>query len=749
MPGPEEYPDPDSPRRYTGGERLTHTAGTVSRAYATVVVKLRFLIVAGWAVAAAYTAVHMPPFGAENGGVVQLVPANAPALAALREETRIFRVPAGSEFVLVERNPSGLPAAAQERIARQAARLDRSHSGLRFALPVLNTGAIFPGSREPGTTAVTYLYPDPSLPLAEQSQRTVHYAATARSQSDDVVGITGAVPGQLRQGDLIENHLQLTELATLAVIALIVLVAYRSIGAPLVAIAGIAVGFPLTVWTLGRLRDRFGLAIPDELAPVIVALLLGILTDYAIFQLSGVRNRLAAGDHRLAATRVTLAEFAPIIITSAAILAGSLLALLVSTLTAFRDLGPALAVTVILGLVVSITLIPALLAIFGRLVYWPRHVGVDDAHARAALSGRLIARRAVAVPVVVVCLAGLVLAAVQLASLRLGFGQIGDLPANSTPRMAADAAGKGFPRGIVSPTAIILRGPGISTVHRGSLENLQAMIDRQPGVAATFGPRQTLRRSGLDVFSGDRGNAARIVVVLNSDPLSATAIDNLGSLESALPRLAASAGVPAATSVSYAGDTPLARNAVSDIRLNLWRVTGLVLIVNWVLLMLFLRSLTAPLLLLASSLVAVAAALGLTTWVFQTVLGYGQLTYYVPLVTAVLLVALGSDYNVFVVGRIWQESRLRPLREAVAMAAPASARTIRTAGVALAASFGILAVIPVLAFREMAFALVVGILIETFVVRSLLVPSLITILGYASGWPGGRLRRGRNTALAD
>jgi putative drug exporter of the RND superfamily len=730
-------------------QQQAQTAGAVSRAYATVVVKLRYLIVAGWAAAAVLAALHLPSFGAGEGGVVQLVPANAPALAALRQETRIFRVPAGSEFVLVERNPHGLPAAALVRIARQAARLDRSPTGLRFALPVLNLPGL-PGAHQPGTTAVTYLYPDPSLPLAEQTERAVHYADTARSQSDNVVGITGAVPGQLRQGDLIDSHLQLTELATLVAIALIVLAAYRSIGAPLVAMAGIAVGFPVTVWMLGRLRDRYSLAIPDELAPVIVALLLGILTDYAIFLLSGVRNRLAAGEHRLAATRVTLSELAPIVTTSAAILAGSLLALLISTLTAFRDLGPALAVTVGLGLAVAITLIPALLAIFGPLVYWPSRFPTSGTAADPgpALSGRLLARRTVALPVAVACLAGLVLAAAQLGSLRLGLGQIGDLPSNSTPRVAARAAGEGFPPGIVSPTAVILRGRGIASAHRGSLERLQSLIDGSPGVAATFGPRQEPRHSGLDIFSGDRGNAARIVVVLDSDPLSATAIDDLGNLQSALPRLAAAAGAPDAH-VSYAGDTALARDAVSEVRLNLWRVAGLVLLVNWVLLMLFLRSLTAPLLLLASSLVAVAAALGLTTWVFQTVLGHGQLTYYVPLVAAVLLIALGSDYNVFVVGRIWQEARIRPLREAVAVAAPASSRTIRTAGVALAASFGTLAVIPVGAFRQMAFAMVTGILLEAFVVRSLLVPSLITIFGYASGWPGGRLRRGRDSALAE
>jgi RND superfamily putative drug exporter len=170
------------------------------------------------------------------------------------------------------------------------------------------------------------------------------------------------------------------------------------------------------------------------------------------------------------------------------------------------------------------------------------------------------------------------------------------------------------------------------------------------------------------------------------------------------------------------------------------RVSAVVLLVNLVLLALFLGSLTAPLFLLLSSIGAVAAALGITTWVFQVVLGYGQIDYYVPFAVSVLLISLGSDYNVFVVGRIWQEARVRPLREAIAVAAPAAARAIRTAGVTLAASFGVIAVIPVRSFREVAFAMVVGLLLETFVVRSLLVPALIAVFGYASGWPGRRLR---------
>jgi len=159
--------------------------------------------------------------------------------------------------------------------------------------------------------------------------------------------------------------------------------------------------------------------------------------------------------------------------------------------------------------------------------------------------------------------------------------------------------------------------------------------------------------------------------------------------------------------------------------------------------MLFLRALVAPLCLLGSSLLALAATLGLTTRVFQDVLGGDGLTFYVPFAAAVLLVALGSDYNIFGVGHAWEEAKVRPLREALRATIPQSARAIRIAGVTLALSFGLLAIVPLRPFRELAFALSVGILIDTLVVRSLLVPSLLAVVGARSAWPGRHLFRRR------
>jgi putative drug exporter of the RND superfamily len=162
------------------------------------------------------------------------------------------------------------------------------------------------------------------------------------------------------------------------------------------------------------------------------------------------------------------------------------------------------------------------------------------------------------------------------------------------------------------------------------------------------------------------------------------------------------------------------------------RIAVAVLIVTFVLLAFFLRALLAPLYLLAASVLALLAALGITVWIFQGVLGYEGLVYFVPFAAGVLLVSLGSDYNIFVVGRIFQEARRLPIRDAVATAAPRASRAITTAGLALAASFAVLAVIPLDQFRELAVAMALGVMIDAFVVRSLMVPALVALFGRAN-----------------
>jgi RND superfamily putative drug exporter len=175
------------------------------------------------------------------------------------------------------------------------------------------------------------------------------------------------------------------------------------------------------------------------------------------------------------------------------------------------------------------------------------------------------------------------------------------------------------------------------------------------------------------------------------------------------------------------GETALTAEAIDATTADMGRVALAVLLVTLAALALFLRALLAPAYLLAASILALLATLGVTVWIFQRVLGYEGLVYFVPFAAGVLLVSLGSDYNIFVVGRIFQEARRRPLRDAVAVAAPRASQAITTAGLALAASFAVLAVIPLDQFRELAVAMALGVLIDAFIVRSLMVPALVAL----------------------
>jgi RND superfamily putative drug exporter len=490
-----------------------------------------------------------------------------------------------------------------------------------------------------------------------------------------------------------------------------------------------------------RLSEATGLSVPDFLKPLMVALVLGIVTDYTIFYASTMRTLLAGGAPRLVAAREATARITPIVFAGGAILAASLASLQVAQLSFFRAVGPGLAVAVLVALLASITLVPAAMAAFGRALFWPSLSRAEEIPAetrgrslRMRLA-RLQARRPVGLIVAAGCLAVLAVAAWQLPNVRLGFTSIHGLPGDAQERKAADAVSQAFAPGMLAPTEIVVEGVG--TDDEAMLGRLQAEIRRQPGVAAVAGPAQQLERTDVTAFR--QGDAARYIVAFDSDPHGAAAIDHVNRLRDRLPGLARAAGLTA-THISVAGDTALADDTISAMGSDLVRVAVVLLLVNLALLALYLRALVAPVLLVLSSVLSVAAAMGVTVWVFQTYLGHGQITYYVPFAAGVLLVSLGSDYNVFITGLVWQEARGRPVREALAAVAPRAAAAIRTAGITLTLSFALLAIIQVRAFWEFAFAMATGILLETFVVRPLLVPALVALFGEAAGWPGDRLQ---------
>jgi RND superfamily putative drug exporter len=295
-------------------------------------------------------------------------------------------------------------------------------------------------------------------------------------------------------------------------------------------------------------------------------------------------------------------------------------------------------------------------------------------------------------------------------------------------------------RGISAPSEILVEKPGV-VAERPELARLQTALAQQPGVARVIGPADMPTKQPRGVLLSQSGNAARYLLIYDSDPLGAEAIGRVRQLELNLPHLVARSGLSDAE-VSVAGQTVFA-STVAQLTQRSITVTVLVaLAIELVILILYLRALVAPVVLLAASALSVAAALGLTTYLFQDVLGQEGLTFYAPFAAAVLLIALGADYTVFSVGAIWEAAGRQPLAKAIMVAVPRTSRAITTAGVILAATFALVAIIPLATFRQIAFAVTVGLMIDTLIVRPVLTPALLTVLGHRASWPSRRITRG-------
>jgi RND superfamily putative drug exporter len=739
-----------------------------ARAFAAVVVWLRYPIVLAWAAAAVAAALLLPSLADVSSDAGGLVKEDSTAIAAQVRSAQLFGYPLLAETALVQRDPAGLSRAAQARVVDRAKRIDdgaTNDRGLLGAIPLINVGGAMSTRHEKSTTAVTYLYFDPALTF-ERRVAVAHdlIRSDVAAAGDAAVGVTGVVPARVEQAEAILDSLPGITVATLVLILLVVGIWQRSLLAPLLTLAAAGTAYVVAIGVVAWFGEATDLRLAQEVEPLILVLVLGIVTDYCVFLLAAARQGAGDGLSKRDAVRRATAVTAPTILTAGLIVAGGTASLSLGTLGFFRALGPALALAAAVGTLVALTLVPATLAIVGGRIFRraeadgrPDRPAADDLSRAQTVRARLVRSRLVALPLALLCILGLGYAAYDVRQARIGFSLSEGAGSNSEVRRAAEAARLGFSAGIISPTEIVLDGREIASDVTG-LRRLETLLRRTPGVTGVLGPAEQasvdaaakaapeLTGSPPQPFTAPNGSAVRLLVVLGDDPFSSGAIDTLQRLRARLPGLTREAGLDV-TSVAVAGQTALAAETVAESKTDIVRLALAALAVNLVFLMLFLRAIVAPVVLLAASVLALGAALGITVLVSR-LLGWGDVAYYTPLAAAVLLLSLGSDYNVFVVGRIWHEARTRPLADAVAVAVPAAAKPVTLAGVVLAGSFALLALAPVVALRQLAVALSTGVLIDAFIVRSLLVPSLITSLGPFAGWPGKALRHRAPTADA-
>jgi RND superfamily putative drug exporter len=722
--------------------------GRSSRLFAWLVVSLGWLVIPAVA-GAAFLAWHSLPgiSSLQEAGIEALLPQGTAAGAAEEEAGRLFGSAVLPRIAVVQRNARRLTLVQQRRIVALAVRLDRDQlpgfpAGSR-ALPYINTFGLIPGSRERGTTAITYLGFPAELSPREQNALATRYAGLV-SVPGAPAAATGFLPGSIAQSDEIDHGLIWVELATILLIGTILGLYLRSVVAPLVVLAAAGLAYLIAIHVMSYLAAELGLRVQHEVEPIVVVLLLAVVTDYSVFFLSGMLGRLRAGEPPRTAARNATAEVLPIILTAGLLVAAGLATLRLGSIGFVRALGPAMAIVVLVSLAVSVLFVPAAMGILGSRIFWPGHVEgegvpatakVGDTMRRAVAHGT--SRRLGAVPTLIVTIAALVVVAGGLVSLHLALTPVRGLASDAPAAEADREAIQGFAAGMIAPTEVVVRSRGISR-RPTALKIFGRSLRAQPEVAAVVGAAlPTLPRRAQVAFRSRSGNAVRYFIAFHHHPYSSAGIDDVRRLGDALPSLLGRAGFPGAQ-VSIAGDTAMAAETTHLITHDLIVVGIAAALVNLVLLAIFLRSLVAPVLIVGASLLGIGATLGLTGAFVRAVNGTSDVTYYVPLAVGVLLLSLGTDYNLFIVGRIWQEAGYRDLPAAIRAAVPRAGRAISIAALALALSFATLAIIPIDPFRTFAFAVCAGVIVDAFIVRTLMIPALLAVVGERSWWPGRR-----------
>ena len=510
---------------------------------------------------------------------------------------------------------------------------------------------------------------------------------------------------------------------TLIVVAIILIVVYRS---PILWIiplftAGTALG--LATMIVYYLAKSNVLDLNGQTQGILDVLVLGAATDYALLLISRYREELHHHESRYEAMKIAWRGVVEPILASGSTVIAGLMVLLLSDLSSNRGLGPVGSIGIASSMLAALTLLPALLVVFGRWIFWPKipKHGDEDEKLSGIWSkvGSLVERRPKGVWISTAAL--LVIFAAFAPTLKSdGLAQTEAFTTKTDSVIGLEKLGEHFPSGEGTPVEIV--------VDQSDIAAVSAAVLKVPNVA------NVVPVTNLDPVTKQPTSELRIVdgksllyATLSVPADSTEAKNTIPLIRDVVKQVDQNVLVGGQTAISYDIDQSSRR----DNRV----IIPIVLVLIAIILGLLLRSILAAGLLLVTVVLSFAATLGVCALVFEHVFGFAGTDASFPLFAFVFLVALGIDYNIFLMTRVREESMKIGTRAGVIKGLTVTGGVITSAGIVLAATFGVLGVLPLVFLAELGFAVAFGVLLDTIVVRSLLVPALVRIIGPKIWWP--------------
>jgi putative drug exporter of the RND superfamily len=648
--------------------------------------------------------------GAEKNDASAWLPASAESTKVLNAQAR-FQSPNIYTGVVVYQRASGLTAADRAKAAADA----RQFAGIQGIVPGQVIGPIPSADGQAMQTILQVNLGSQGWNKAATAASSIR-AIAASGANGLAFHITGPL-GNAADNSKVFSGIDSTLLfAAVGVVIVILLITYRSPVLWLLPVVSSGVALITAQAVIYLLAAHAGLTVNAQSAGILDVLVFGASTDYALLIVARYREELRRHDRRHAAMAEALRRAGPAIIASAATVVLALLTLSAAELNSTKSLGPVLAIGVAVGMIVMVTLLPALLVIFPRGVFWPYRptYGSPEPTTRGlwARVGWAIAPRARLTWITTAVILGI-----------LALGLTGLKASGLTNAQSF----RGHPDSVVGEAVLTQHfhtsagTPVVVIGNASAAAPLRSAFAGTPGIASVTPP---VIRDGSAYLQG----------TLTSPPDSQAAYNTIDRVRSAVHAVpGADAKVGGITAINL----DVARASAHDRNL----IIPLILVVVFLVLALLLRALVGPLVLIGTVVLSFAAALGVSAFFFDHVFGFGGADTSFPLFVFVFLVALGIDYNIFLMTRVREEAIKRDARHGAIVGLAATGGVITSAGFVLAGTFAVLATIPSTFLTELGFAVALGILLDTIVVRSVLVTALNLDLGRWMWWPSRLARK--------
>ena len=649
------------------------------------------------------------------------------------------------------------------------------------------------------STVLIFELADGIEPIAEAADWLRAYLAALQTDDELVLSFTGAAA---IFGDLAETFSQFdfrVTLFTVILVLAILLAVYRSPVMPVLALVGVGWSLFMAQFLAALVADTFGLLLNSQITALMSVLVFGAGTDYTVFVVARYREELRSHESRWDAMRVAVTRLSPAIASSGGTTVAVLGVLLLASFGTFRGMGPILGLAIAVTVLAGLTLIPALVVLAGKSIFWP--IATDKAIRRSRLWQR-IAGLVTARPIfsLLAALAILVVFALGNTQLKQDFDTISGLPDGTDSKTGLEILARSGQQGASYPIRIYFElEQGSMYDHLPALARIATELEARPEISMVVGPTRPFAGSpqlsaeeinalldslppgfvdslsaaraqsmtpptdapgeifsglGIDPATGATLGAlaagqrfispdlttARLELTLALNPLSVAAIDLVPGIRQAAEELTLQTSLGSVQPLA-GGQTAVNYDSRAAVNRDTLLVVPIGYLLIFVILLLVLRSLVAAVYLTASVFVSLLSAIGLAILVFEFGLGHNGLSYQNLLWAFIFLTALGADYNILLITRVREECVDKDSASACRTAVASTGGVITSAGIILAGTFAILTTFPLVAIMQLGFIVSVGILIDTFLVRTVLVPGIITLLGDWNWWPRIPIRK--------